>query len=70
MHLGLDFMHRPGLGYNARRRELFQSDKNSYWKNANMELSKNVTLNPISNAVVTINVVTRDQSCPNKGRIA
>ena len=66
MLLGLDFMHRTGLSYDARRREFFQSDRNSYWKNANMELSENVTLNPISNAVVTINVVTRDQARPKQ----
>ena len=70
MLLGLDFMHKTGLSYDARRREFFQSDKNTYWKTANMELNEDVTLNPISNAVVTINVVTRDQARPNKGSTA
>ena len=70
MLLVLDFMHKTGLSYDTRRREFFQNDKNTYWKTANMELSENITLNPISNAVVTINVVTRDQARPNKGSTA
>lgn len=66
MVLGIDFMHASGLSYDAGRRELFRSDKTSHWKSADMELNEDVTLNPISNAVVTINVITRDQARPGR----
>ena len=68
-YLRLDFLHATCLSYNAERRQLFWSDQNAHWRTANMVLNKDVTLNPISNAVVTINVKSQDQARPSRGLV-
>ena len=58
--LGLDFFHQAGLAYNPENHELFWTDKDgAKWKTAKLQCPDKLTLEPTSNRVVTLNVVTR-----------
>jgi hypothetical protein len=58
--LGLDFFHQAGLAYDPENHELFWTDKDgAKWKTAELQGPDKLTLEPTSNRVVTLNVVTR-----------
>ena len=58
--LGINFFDYAGLAYDAENREHFWTDKNgTNWKTAELQCPDKLTLEPTSNRVVTLNVVTR-----------
>jgi hypothetical protein len=58
--LGLDFFHQVGLAYEPENHELFWTDKDgAKCKTAELQCPDKLTLEPTSNRVVTLNVVTR-----------
>jgi hypothetical protein len=58
--LGINFFNDAGLAYDSENQEHFWTDKNgTNWKNAELQCPDKLTLEPTSNKVVTLNVVTR-----------
>jgi len=58
--LGLDFFQHAGLTYDPENHELFWTNKDgANWKTAELQCPDKLTLEPTSNKVVTLNVVTR-----------
>ena len=58
--LGLNFFQHAGLAYDPGNHELFWTDKNgAKWKTAELQCPAKLTLEPTSNRVVTLNVITR-----------
>ena len=64
MIVGINFMHLTGLSYDAGRKELFMSNAESNWRTASMQINEEVTLEPLTCAMVTINALTRDSARP------
>ncbi len=59
MILGIDFLSKNGLGLDPSFTELYWLDKSTAnWHQAKLQFSKNTTINPISNKIVTLNVLT------------
>jgi hypothetical protein len=58
--LGINFFQHAGLAYNPKNHELFWTEKDgANWKTAKLQCPDKLTLEPTSNRVVTLNVVTR-----------
>jgi hypothetical protein len=58
--LCIDFFQTVGLGYDPSSRELYWMDKSdSTWSAANLQYSEKITIEPTTNKVVTLNVITR-----------
>jgi hypothetical protein len=58
--LGINFFNKVGLAYNPENHELFWTNKDgANWKTAELQCPDKLTLEPTSNKVVTLNVVTR-----------
>ena len=71
MIVGINFMHLTGLSYDAGRKELFMSNSSSNnWRTASMHIDKEITLEPLSCATVTVNALTRDLARPGKASSA
>lgn len=64
MIVGINFMHLTGLSYDAGRKELFLSNAESNWRTASMQINEEITLEPLTCAVVTVNALTRDLARP------
>jgi hypothetical protein len=57
--LGIYFLSKFGLGLDPSSSELYWTDKSSAnWHQAKLQCSKKITINPISNKMVTLNVLT------------
>jgi len=58
--LGIDFFQTVGLGYDPSSSKLYWTDKSdSTWSTANLQCSEKITIEPTTNKVVTLNVITR-----------
>ena len=58
--VGCDFMHKTGLSYDAGRKEFFFSNGKADWVVASLQLNEKTMLEPMSNKMVTANVISRD----------
>ena len=57
--LGINFFQTVGLGYDPCSRELYWMDKSdSTWSTANLQCYEKITIEPTTNKVVTLNVIT------------
>jgi hypothetical protein len=58
--LGINFVQHAGLAYDPGNHEHFWTDKTgARWKTAELQCPAKLTLEPTSNRVVTLNVITR-----------
>jgi hypothetical protein len=58
--LGLNFFQHVGLAYDPGNQEIFWTEKTgANWKTAKLQCPAKLTLEPTSNRVVTLNVITR-----------
>ena len=57
--LGIDFLSKNGLGLDPSSTKLYWTDKSmANWHQAKLQCSKKITINPISNKIVTLNILT------------
>ena len=58
--MGINFFHDVGLAYDPGNQEIYWTDKTgSNWTTANLQCPAKLTLEPTSNKMVTLNVITR-----------
>ena len=57
MILGIDFIVKFSLGYDPTTQSLYWSDTDANWTNANLQCTREITLEPMSNKFVTMNVL-------------
>jgi hypothetical protein len=59
MILGIDFLSKNGQGLDPSSTELYWTDKSTAnWHQAILQCSKKIMINPTSNKIVTLNVLT------------
>jgi hypothetical protein len=59
MILGIDFLTKYGLGLDPSSSALYWTDKSTAnWHQAKLQCPEKITINPISNKIVTLNVLT------------
>jgi hypothetical protein len=59
MILGINFFQEHGLGYDPTSQEFYWTDCSTPdWHSANLQCSEQITINPMSNKWVTLNVLT------------
>jgi hypothetical protein len=59
MILGINFFPKHGLGYDPTSQELYWTDCSTPdWNTASLQCSEQITTNPTSNKLVTLNVIT------------
>ena len=59
MILGIDFLSKHGLGLDPSSAELYWTDKSTAnWHHAKLQCSEQITINPTTNKMVTLNVLT------------
>ena len=59
MILGINFLSKNRLGLDPSSTKLYWTDKSTVnWHQAKLQCSKKITINPISNKIMTLNILT------------
>jgi hypothetical protein len=62
MILGIDFLSKHGLGLDPSSAELYWTDKSTAnWHHAKLQCSEQITINPTTNKMVTLNVLMNEE---------
>jgi hypothetical protein len=59
--LGINFFKEHGLGYNPTSQELYWTDDSALeWNTASLQCPEKITINPVNNQLVTLNIITEE----------